>query len=240
MRTKFWIVFAAIGSLALHGAAQTYSTGGHRDALLTTTTLRRLIIGADAVQMRRDVDFGRVTEELEVTRYAAFLGAEVLPWLTLYGTIGHVEADVGMDTLDNGVAGSVGLQGRLWKMDIRDPAFMAGRASLRTGAEYLYAAPDLGNWKTLTVGVQLHYELFTESIQTTERVPYSLGLYAGPIYSWLDGRADDALWGEDFEGSSAWGVAAGAELNISHNLLLAVGIEYVDHSTWSASLRYAF
>lgn len=220
--------------------AATSIVGGPRDAMVEVVEIRNWIVGADATQTRRDVDINGLSDRLESDRYSGFLGFCPTKWLILYGTLGRVMADVGPADLGEGWGWGLGLHSRLWRHDLKDPEFLAGRWSIRAGAEVRRADCDAGHWQTVSAAADLHFELFAESPAAIDRVPFSLGLYAGPLYSLLDGRVDIGVQNRDFEGASSWGFAGGVEVYLSHNVVIGLQLEFVEGTSWGVSARYTF
>ncbi len=230
----------AVGLSTDRAIAATSIVGGGREALVEVAEIRNWVVGADALKIRRDVDFDGSSEELDSDWYGVFLGFRPRAWLMLYGTLGRTTAETEWDDLDDGLGWSLGIHTRIWRYDLKDPEFLAGRWSVRAGGEFRRSDHDAGYWQTASASADLHYELFVDSPAATDRVPFSLGLYAGPLYSWLDGKVEGDTWTEDFEGDGSWGVAAGAEVHLSHNFLIGLQLEWVKATSWGVSARYTF
>ncbi|MCX7818769.1 MAG: hypothetical protein N2652_06135 [Kiritimatiellae bacterium] len=235
-----FLAWLAACALAPRTPAATPIVGGSRDAMIEVVEIRRWVVGADALQLRRDVTQEGFPGELEGDWYGAFLGLRPTRWMLLYGALGRASADVGPDALGEGLGWSLGMHLRLWRYDLKDPEFLAGRWSVRAGGEFRRADSDGGHWQTASGSADLHFEMFADSPASTDRVPFSFALYAGPLYSALDGRSESGPIREDFEGESAWGVAAGAEVHLSHNFLLGLQLEFLDGTSWGLSARYTF
>lgn len=220
--------------------AATPIVGGGRDAMIEIVKIRNWVVGVDALQIRRDVDLEGFPDELESDWYGGFLGFRPIEWLMMYGALGRTTAEVGMDDLEEGLGWALGLHARIWRYDLKDPQFLAGQWSVRAGGEFRRANGDAGYWQMWSVSADLHYELFAASPASTDRVPFSLGLYTGPLFSSLDGRYEAGNLSEDFEGDGTWGVVAGAEVNLSHNFLIGLQLEFVKGTSWGVSARYTF
>ncbi len=232
----------AVVSLALAAAAGAapMSVGSHRDALVAVDQIRNWIVGADSAWLRRDLKVDGLPARLEAESYAVFLGLRLAHWLTLHGDVGHADADVDNVQMDDGLIWGAGLQARLWRHDLKDPVFLAGRWSIRLGAGYRRADVEAGEWDVISAAAVVHFEIFAETAAATERIPFSLGLYAGPVYSRIEGQVEDLPPSEDFEGESVLGAVGGVEVHLSHNFLLALGAEFVDGTSWSVSVRHSF
>lgn len=237
-RATATLLFAIAAALASRAAAP--SAGSQREALIECKDLRPWVIGADVVLLRRDVDTEGFPGRLEATLVGGFVGFRPMRWLTLYGTLARATADIGIDDLDDGIAGSIGLHANLSSHDLSDPEFLSGRWSLRLGAEYEQADLDAGEWRTIAASAVVHWEIFAESPRATERSPFSFALYAGPLFSNLDGKIKTMPVHEDFDGVADWGVTVGMEVHLSHNFLLAAGVEFIEGTSWLISLRQTF
>lgn len=224
----------------LPASAASPVASGSREALFVSDGIEGWSLGVDASSIRRDLAIEGFLDGLESTTYGGFIGWRGVPGLTLYTVLGHADANVGVDALGDGFYWSLGFQATVWQLDMLDPEFLSGRWSIRLGAEYASADLSSGEWQDVSASLRLQYEIFVESVEATQKIPYSLALYAGPMYSGLDGNVSVNGFGEDFEADEDLGLVAGIELSISHNVLLGIGVEYFDDVTWAGSLRYKF
>lgn len=237
--TRIAVGLILLASLLPASAASPVASGS-REALIVSDGIEGWSLGVDGASIRRDAKIAGFLDKLEATSYGGFVGWRGVPWLTLYTVLGQADADLGVDTLGDGFYWALGLQATVWQMDMLDPEFLSGRWSIRFGAEYASADLASGEWQDVSASLRLQYEIFVESVEATQKIPYSLALYAGPMYSGLDGNVSVNGFREDFEADQEVGIVAGIELSISHNVLLGIGAEYFDDVTWVGSLRYKF
>lgn len=240
MRTDAAGLLVAASLCAAAHAASTVSPGS-RDALVASDGLHGLTLGMDFISIRRDVTdpAGRLAP-LETQAYGAFAGWQATPWLMAYGILGNADTEIGLDDVGDDFFWAAGLHVNLWRYDATDPEFLSGRWSVRAACEYASANLPRGEWSDITASLRLHWEIFAESIESRERVPYSLGLYAGPMISFLDAETEPGSFREKFEGDKEWGVAFGVEINPSHNTTIAMGLESMEDLSWTLSARYTF
>ncbi len=240
-RTVGWV--AVLGAVAC--VAQAASTGntGSRGSLVASESLAPFSVGADFEQVNRDVKAGGAGHTLKARSYTAYVGFDVARWLTVYGTVGQVEAQLLGGRYDDGdLAWSVGVDASLWHIDLIDPSFLEGRLSLRAVAEYAEASAQEGgddlSWQEVFTALTLNYEIFVDEPKAMERTPYSLVLYTGPLHSVIDGDQDAA--GVSVEEDSRLGFVLGADLFLAHNLALGFSLQQFDHTSYRGGLRYHF
>jgi hypothetical protein len=248
MKAGAW--WAAAGAaLVCWTAAEgaTMAHAGPRDSLLTEGPLGRLSLGADYERAARDVDFDEGPGDTLTTRhYAAYLGFDVMPWLTVYGTIGELEGRLRGSAYEGGdVRWSAGGRLNLWHTDLEDPEFLAGRYGLQAAVEYAESSFDEAEleteWRELQAALTLNVELFVEHVEALERVPYSLVLYVGPTFATVDGDQALAGGGEaEFEESEVFGVLFGTDLFLSHNFSVGVHLQQIGRTSVRTGLRYHF
>ena len=224
------------------GAATQIDTG-QRESLAKSDNLFPLVVGFDVEEeSNRDVEWdGGGSGEFGSRSYVAHVGFGVLPWLNVFGTVGQVEAKTEGDYGDGEMRWSLGASANLFQYDIVDPEFLEGRLSFRAEAEMIRADFEAdeqgGEWRELAAAATVNYEIFVDRVDTTDRVPYSLAIFAGPAYSNIDGEIDG---GGDFESDTEWGLAFGADLFVSHNLSLGLHVERFNDYGYRAGFRYRF
>lgn len=246
MKSLSLFAFGALVLLAGTSPAATFPGSGTRETLFESTDLSRWSVGGDYTLLKRDVvSAWPQGDRLEVESFGIYAGYRPVPWLTLQGTLSVPDTTIaGHDFNDGDLGWGLGLQANLWRYDLADPDFMNGRYSLRAGLDYQSAdySDDLGggDWSEFTGALWLHYETFADRMKDTDKHPYSLALFVGPMFSMIDGSTDARIGTGDFEEKEDLGVGGGAELSISHNCILGVTLEYFDHVSYRWSLRYHF
>lgn len=246
MKMPFRAMTAAAVLMAAACPAATMTGSGTRDTLFESTDLSRWSVGIDYEMMKRDVTSDRREDDrLTVEDYGIYVGYRPIGWLTLQGTIFVPETEISERTYNDGNIGwSLGLQANLWRYDMADPEFMSGRYSLRAGMDYRRAGFDdedvEGDWQEFSTGLWLHYEMFADDMAHTDKHPYSLSLFAGPLLSILNGSADGGMGAGDFDERENLGLGGGVDLAVSHNFIASMTVEYFDHISYLWSARYRF
>lgn len=160
------------------------------------------------------------------------LSLDLARWLTVFGGAGETEArfpnprQYGQEEL----LWLVGARASLWEFPITSPAFLASRIRFQAGLTSLHHRSDLEpgslEWSETRTALLVRAERLAENWRRlADPAPYSLTLYAGPVWSVLDGKLEgDAVvqrwgrWSTTFEENHALGVTGGATLWITRRL----------------------
>ncbi len=244
---KRWVMTGVVGVCMAGGAwAAAPGGAGPREGLLRSDHLDRLGIGIDYEKSQRRISFAQGGEwDLDSRFLGGTISWDAFPWLRLYGTAGRVESRLAAPGYGSGKGhGAAGAHARLWHMDIQDPSFMAGRASIDTTIEWSRSKLDdgqiNGRWTEIYAALTPSYEFFVETIEHTQRVPYSLRLHVGPAFSRLDGYVRAGGIRYDFDEADDTGLAWGAELFLSHNLSIGYNGQRFQRTTTRITARYRF
>jgi opacity protein-like surface antigen len=230
-------------------AAQAVSLPGTivRDSKFESEGVEFLTVGADYEGIERDVKSDdRPTVTLESSSWSGFVGFDVAPWCTVFFTAGSsaLKDEAGDGNEDARLKWSVGGSMNLWRLDIREPGFLAGRLSIRTLAEFSRYASEGDqrdtHWTDLTFALPVQHEFFVESPAEMGSEVFSLALYGGPIVSFLDGTVELSGQDIDFSEKNDLGVMAGADLYLSSNLSVGCQLVAFDEVTIRGSVRYHF
>ena len=155
----------------------------------------------------------------DLMRVDAYLGYDVLRWLTVYGFVGvsSVDSDDFFLDGDTKVAFGGGLWAALIDDDQLDIMSTFSRFRLNFGAEYAYTdSNELAAGETQAF---LTFELLNDTFMIHEMYPSSIGLFAGPVFSMLD------LDGYEQDGDDRWGITVGLEMTFSRRVYLNGGID---------------
>ena len=145
---------------------------------------------------------GGMEGTFDVMRVDAYLGYDILRWLTVYGFVG--------------VAGG-GIWAALVDDDQLDIMSTFSRFRLNAGVEYAFTDSNdlsMGEWEAF-----LTFELLNDMFLIHEMYPASIGLFAGPVYSAIDM--------EDFEqdDDDRWGLTVGLSFTFSRRVYLNGGVD---------------
>ncbi len=162
---------------------------------------------------------GGMEGTFDVMRVDAYLGYDILRWLTVYGFVGVADLQSDDFFYDGDTTSTYG--GGLWAALVDDDQLdimsTFSRFRLNAGVEYAFTdSNDLsaGAWEGF-----LTFELLNDTFLIHEMYPASIGLFAGPIYSTVDM--------EDFEqdDDDRWGLTVGLSLTFSRRVYLNGGVD---------------
>ncbi len=249
MRLHLWQGLILSGALAAvaAGTAQAANTAssGTRQSLVSTDALVPWSVGFDWEDQNRGLDTPSGHELYKAKSYSAFVGLDLTPWFTLYGTLGEADVDAFHKVYDDGnLRWSLGAVASLWQYKMDDPEFMSGIYSLRAQGEWSYVGLDAdgddGDVEDYSASLVLNWELFARDEESVDRHPFSLNFYAGGLVSYLDGSVEVEGVGRDIDEHQSLGSVAGLELYISHNLSVGFSWQMLDRDSYHATLHYHF
>jgi hypothetical protein len=239
MRLK-WMIAAIV--IAGSGVARAATLGevGMRDSLAQAETLERPSVGIAFVQVDRPVELDDATKHnLRAQVYSLQLGADIAPWIMIFGTAGASQArfDEEEQYGNPDFKWSAGLRANWWHFDIADPTFLSGRLSFQATAEFAqYKSRDNIDWNEGYGDLTVHYEMFVDDVTKLEQYPYSLVVYVGPAVSAINGSWADV----GFSQENLVGAVGGLDLYLAYNLTLGAQIQYFDTCSYGGSLCYHF
>ncbi|MCE9612667.1 MAG: hypothetical protein K8T26_00230 [Lentisphaerae bacterium] len=250
MKTHLKVCIAGIATAAIATLLQAAPAPDHMGdrSLIESGPLPRLSLGANIELLERDIDVdNRDPGTLKGSAYSGYLGVDATRWLTVHGTAGamfldSLETAAVEDDFDSGLRWSVGLNASLWHVDLEEPEFARGRLSIGATAEYLESTSSGTDgdvtWSEVSVTLPLGFEIPNDPMLYWG--VYSLFLYAGPVFSQLDGNIDRPGRRVDFSESQDVGVLGGADIYMARNLSLGGQIQYFDAMSANISARYHF
>lgn len=248
MKTLAWF-FVVAGMFFCGTVTQAASLPGTivRDTKYVSEGLDRLTVGVDYEDINRGVEpEGYPSMKLEASSWSGLVGFDVLPWCTAFFTAGAsaLKDDETDHNEDSRFKWSLGACANLWRLDIKDPEFLAGRLSVRTLVEVSRYASESDRretrWTDLTFALPIQHEFFVESAVEMGGDVFSLALYGGPIVSFVDGSVELNSRDVDFDEENDVGVLAGADLYFSSNLSVGCQVVAFDEVTVRGSVRYHF
>lgn len=219
-----------------------------RESLLTSKTLSRFSVGADVSFMERGFDLagrpGGTNAQARTT--GAYVGYDILPWLTVFGTLGASQAKGGEDGggyWSSDLKYSLGVAPNIWEAELRRPTFLTGKVSIDAAAEVGMFKSSSDNasaeWTDLSAAVLLRYEVPEDAPWSAESAT-SLRLSAGPLFSLLDGRWRDSVARSSISARNLVGWTAGAEWFIAPTFSVGANVEVFDTTSVSAAVRLHF
>lgn len=207
-----------------------------REYVVAARDLDEWAIGAFGHLRQRDAEVDGLVglHELETLRAAGFVSYGLLPWMTVYGTAGLLDAQLdGNDFEEGDLQLGAGLHFNLLYHDIADPTLMEDRITLTADVEYTFNQSEyLGNdleWTDFTAYVLLG--LVNDISGTRLYLPYSIGAFFGPVFSDLQG---------DISEDNLFGLMGGLEVFFTRSVSLMAGIDYFDGTGFfgSATIRF--
>lgn len=162
---------------------------------------------------------GGMEGTFDVMRVDAYLGYDILRWLTVYGFVGIADLQSDDFFYDGDTTSTYG--GGLWAALVDDDQLdimsTFSRFRLNAGVEYAFTDSNdlsMGEWEAF-----LTFELLNDMFLIHEMYPASIGLFAGPVYSAIDM--------EDFEqdDDDRWGLTVGLSLTFSRRVYLNGGVD---------------
>lgn len=243
------LLLLVFGSVAARGASVPGTlTPTYLD---TAEWLQKVVVGADVEHVGRTISpDGLPDRSLDVYVYSAFVGYDITPHSTVFGTLGSTDDQAPTASHDgsgSGLKASLGANVNLASYDIRHPALLLGdRVQARLLAQVSRYDADTSDWWEGALALPITYEI-TEgdhvvNAPADERL--MLALYAGPQISYLNGKLDLGAQDADFDASQVFGFFAGADLYLTPFVSLGAHVDIFDTDadkvTGAAAFRYHF
>lgn len=241
-------ILMAMGLLVVSVEAGTFPSSITRDPLARGDMSERLSVGVTYTYTDREISVSRGADMvLKADRFSGYVGYDALPWLTTFVTLGGTRLDTSdapWTSSDYEFSYSVGVNAYLWEADVLEPAFAAGRLTVKAHAEVgqNQSSSNLGDsdWMELTIAIPVGYELFDRYAISDSGVSTSLALYAGPAFSMLDG--DIAVGGRvaGFESDREFGALVGADVYFAPSVSVGASALIMNEASFSVSGRFHF
>jgi len=241
---KALILSLAVFLQAGFSMASGFQTSISRDALNIGIPSDRLTVGMTYEDIKMGVDFDKGPDAiLDAASWDVYVGYDVLPWLTVFTTLGASEID-DTDEIDTDAKFKIsgGFNAYLWEGDVLEPTYMSGRFTCKAAFELSRydSDSDIGDvsWIDATFAIPLGYEFFDDYPESSKGINTSLALYIGPAISYVDGTWDTAVGDLDFEGKDMFGFIGGVDLFLSPTVSLGVAFRHFDETSVGGSLRF--
>ncbi|MGQ9663247.1 MAG: outer membrane protein [Kiritimatiellia bacterium] len=236
MKTQLTIAVVILLALSFAvSGAPIGSSNNPREYLVNRDDLGKWSAGAGFRDRSRDVWVKSVKTSLSSAGPVAFVGYDLLPWVTVYATGGAIETDFdySKDAENRNVQWGGGLRFNLLDHAIADPTLFEDRIRITGLAEYTVNGGKWNNddlsWGELYAS--LIFSLVNEVEGNKLYLPYAIALYGGPIFSNLDG---------DINEKSLFGAVAGIDIFLTSTMALQVEVEQLNATGYMASLRFQF
>jgi hypothetical protein len=248
-RMAYGMLMMLLGATAAFAERNMAEDSSAEGALLTWSDPSAWQVGLVYAHLSRQVELEGVEWELRGQTVDAAIGFAPWPWILLYGQAGGSQARVAEAMRENTAVGAGGLLGarvNLWQIyegvqrtSWRVTLGVAGQYAYRTGADD--GEGDI-QWSETLVMLPLDYHLtFARSFRNFYMAEFqSLGVYAGPAFSKVDGTWTRGNMEKDFEEVQSYGVVGGVELWLLENLSFGARADWFDGTTLQLTLRYRF
>ena len=246
----WWAAILALGAGTAAASMNVEEDPSGETALLTWRHPVPWQVGTVYSHLVRTVAFAEGERELRGESVDVAIGVSPWAWLLLYGQAGALFEGRLRGAVDGefdpGADGLLGARLNLWqiyrgvdKTSWRFTVQLAGQYAYRTGADN--GAGTLA-WGETLVMLPVNYHLtFARVIRNVYIGEFqSLGLYAGPAYSRLDGTWELGDVERDFEETRAVGIVGGADLWLLENLSFGVRADWFDDLSLQLAVRYRF
>jgi hypothetical protein len=173
-------------------------------------------------------------------RFMGYVGYDILPGLTFYATAGAGSTDLDDQGAESAFEYGAGLNLNLLDHEVLDPTMFEDRLRINGNVQVTFGSAD---WERNAAGAEtLEWQEVSASLViavvndcTGDKFfsPFSISLFAGPIYS--------EYLGGDLEVNDEFGVIAGMEVFYGLNITLSAGIEaFKDDVGYVAGLHFRF
>jgi len=194
------------------------------------------VVGIYGSDLSRDVndDMGW-TRELETSRVMVYGGLDVFPWFTLFGAAGAARHTIGVSDADTSPEFEFGAVLNVLDQVIYDPQLFEDRLRVNAAATYTLSSATWyedwdASWNTLK------FSLIASVVNDSEGekmfAPESVVLFAGPVYSLING--------DDFDQDQAFGVTGGIEVYFTDSVSMNIALEHYDTTGLSGGLHLRF
>ncbi len=241
---RAFIISLAVILHASFSMASAFQTSISREPLNIGIPSDRLTVGLTYEDIKLGIDFDDGPDAvLDAASWDVYIGYDVLPWLTVFTTLGSSEID-DTDAVDTSAELKIsgGVNAYLWEGDVLEPTYMAGRFTVKSTFELSRydSDSDAGDvsWIDATLALPLGYEIFDNYPESPKGINTSLALYIGPAISYVSGTWESAGGDRDFEAKELFGLIGGVDLFLSPTVSMGVAFKYFDETTVAGSLRF--
>jgi hypothetical protein len=160
-------------------------------------------------------------------RIMGYVGYDFLPGFTFYVTGGGNSVDIDDRGAENAFEYGAGLNLNIIDHEVLDPTMFEDRLRLNGNVQVTYGTTDLPTPDDNTRSLEWQ-EVFASLVLAVVNdcagdkffAPFSVSLFAGPIYS--------EYFGDDLDPKDKFGITAGMEIFYGLNLTFTAGVEVFD------------
>ena len=175
------------------------------------------------------------TAEMRAKRLWTYIGYDLLPWMTAFGSVGTVKAQFNDgDFSDQDLEWGGGAQFNLIDQEIMDPTLFENRIRLNAGVHYTSSQCETWNggelkWEELFGSLLV--SIVNDVNQNKFFGPESIAIFAGPIYSDLMG---------DLKAEEEIGFTAGFQVFFTKRVSAEVAVKELDDTSIMSGLQVRF
>ena len=209
-----------------------------REYLVSSDPLDNWSIGIFGGSGKRGVDLDKGGKsDLDINRGMIYVGYDLFSWITPFLALGITDSDISaISSSDSSTkfAYGAGLNFKLLSQEIMDPNLMIDL--LRINADFYYNGSETESMgETITWGEfsgSLTFGLVNDTRANKSLFPESIGIYAGPIYSYYVSSGFDA--------KETVGLLAGLEMFFTKRTSFDISIQMFDETSVNGSLNIRF
>ncbi len=159
-----------------------------------------------------------IETEIDFTRFNVILGYDVMRWLTVYGLVGAMKEETGLYSKENDTQGlfGVGVWADLIESDQLSRLSDVSSYRLTSGAEYSLANFDDFTWSQIEAF--LTFELINELNRTSFIMPETIGLFFGPVVSYV--------LSDEYDAGDNIGVTVGLNMTMTDDTYITVAGDF--------------
>ncbi len=190
-------------------------------------------------ERERDIRFedSALSLSLEETRTAAYVGYQLINWITAYiygGANDTKPAESRMSGSGGGTVFGASIEFNLLSHMLKDPELDEDRIRIHSTVSYTRAEAEAGllsgNFSEVEADITL--SLVNEIEGNKRFLPQAIALYAGGLVSSLQGDLDETGDSSGFKG--------GVDILFTRHITLSAGVENLDNTGVTGSLNVAF
>ncbi len=195
-------------------------------------------IGVFAADRNREVEHNRMKYDFETSSILAYLGYDVLPWLTAFGAAGTTESkfagNAWADKDDSQAEFMIGLNANLIDQSILDPLLMEDRIGVHASAYISRGSGDWGSGDTdwTEFNIQATASIINDVRGNKIFWPEAISIFGGPVYS--------EIHSSEFDVENNFGFTAGMEIYFTERVSINAGLDNYDDSSFFAGLHVRF
>ncbi|NLB69409.1 MAG: hypothetical protein GX804_06980 [Lentisphaerae bacterium] len=226
------IVLTSFNSFAITPASQ--STKGIGFGVLAED-LTRWHLAAYGAYANRTVKEDKIKEEIRIRRFNTILGYDLTRWLTVYALAGVMDADPKYRGNDQDSTALIGVGAWANLVHSLELSLLSTISyyKLTAGAEITFS--DLDDFRWSQADAYLTFEIVNEIENNSNIFPKTVGVFAGPVVSYI--ISDDY----DADSDNVMGLSAGLTMRFSSSTYATISYDmFSDDSIFAGMVGVRF